>query len=270
MKMKFFLKNVPPISARQAVANAITNIGETITVDEITPTGPAATGPEKKQSFTAAPLSGEAHASLVWLPMSRTNARLCWSVRLIGILEDFRTLVDASSGEVLVRQNQTCNYTDASYRVYTSDSPSPFSPGWQTPSSGQPAVVDRQLITLPALSAVASPNGWINDGDNQTIGNNVDASLNRNPQIPNPTPRPQGSPSRVFDFTLDLTQEPNNYENAAVANLFYRCNWMHDRLYELGFTEAAGNFQQLISGGGELEPGSDSRVRPVRSRRPLS
>ena len=57
-------------------------------------------------------------------------------------------------------------------------------------------------------------------------------------------PRPQGSPFRVFDFPMDLTtQDPTNYSPAAVVQLFYLCNWYHDKLYELGFTEAAGNFQ---------------------------
>jgi uncharacterized repeat protein (TIGR01451 family) len=34
--------------------------------------------------------------------------------------------------------------------------------------------------------------------------------------------------------------------------LFYLCNWIHDRLYELGFTEAAGNFQSNNFGRGGL------------------
>src|SRR5207253_10294109 len=39
------------------------------------------------------------------------------------------------------------------------------------------------------------------------------------------------------------TQAPSTYRDAAVTQLFYWCNFMHDKLYELGFTEAAGNFQ---------------------------
>ena len=34
--------------------------------------------------------------------------------------------------------------------------------------------------------------------------------------------------------------------------LFYLCNWYHDKLYELGFTEAAGNFQINNFGRGGL------------------
>ena len=65
-------------------------------------------------------------------------------------------------------------------------------------------------------------------------------------------PRPQGSPWRVFDFTLYLSQNPSHYTNAGVVQLFYWNNWMHDQLYALGFTEAAGNFQSNNFGRGGL------------------
>jgi hypothetical protein len=58
-----------------------------------------------------------------------------------------------------------------------------------------------------------------------------------------PNFRPSGA-NRVFSFPLSLDDEPRQgYANAAVVQLFYWCNWMHDRLYDLGFTETAGNFQ---------------------------
>jgi hypothetical protein len=51
-------------------------------------------------------------------------------------------------------------------------------------------------------------------------------------------------PFRVFDFPMNLaTDSPATYGAAAATQLFYWNNWMHDRLYELGFTEEAGNFQ---------------------------
>src|SRR5262249_37592937 len=40
--------------------------------------------------------------------------------------------------------------------------------------------------------------------------------------------------------------------SAAVVQLFYLNNFMHDKLYELGFTEAAGNFQSNNFGRGGL------------------
>ena len=40
------------------------------------------------------------------------------------------------------------------------------------------------------------------------------------------------------------------YANASVTQLFYTANRYHDLLYELGFTEAAGNFETNNIGKG--------------------
>src|SRR4029077_11116217 len=91
------------------------------------------------------------------------------------------------------------------------------------------------------------------DGANETRGNNVDAHTDRNGDDAPDLPRPHGSPERVFDFSMDLSNDdPTNYSSAAVVQLFYLCNWMHDKLYALGFTEAAGNFQSNNFGRGGL------------------
>ncbi|MCX6928242.1 MAG: M36 family metallopeptidase, partial [Verrucomicrobia bacterium] len=137
--------------------------------------------------------------------------------------------------------------------MFTSDSPSPLSPGYPTPVTNQPPLVERTLVTLSALDTNASPAGWINDGGNETLGNNVDAHTDLNADDMPDLPRPQGSTFRVFDFPMDLTtQDPTSYSQAAVVQLFYLCNWYHDKLYELGFTEAAGNFQSNNFGRGGL------------------
>jgi hypothetical protein len=165
----------------------------------------------------------------------------------------FRMLVDAQTGEIWVRQCLTAYISNASYRVYTSDSPSPFSPGLSSPGSYQPMLVAPLLVTLPALDTNASPSGWIDDGVNETRGNNVDAHTDRNADDQPDLPRPQGSPFRVFDYPPDLNQDPTNYGAASVVQLFYLCNWMHDRLYQLGFSETAGNFQNSNFGRGGAE-----------------
>ena len=207
----------------------------------MTAVGQPATSPEKSWKFNAPFLLGEGEAKLTWLPVDHEKLRLCWDIVLTSRSrrEMFRVLVDAHSGEVLVRHRLTQYISDATYNVFTSDSPSPFSPGDSTPQSTQPLVVSRNLVTLPALSTNASPNGWIDDGVNQTLGNE--------PWMPTPIgititcrtrPGRQGSPFRVFNFPMDLTtQDPTNYVQAAVVQLFYWNNWMHDELYELGFTE---------------------------------
>jgi len=242
--------DAPTFAAEEAIRLAAQNLGENyeeVTVSSLT----AVAGHQKKQSFSSARLRGETHVQLVWLPVDG-SLELCWQVVLTARVrpEMYLSLVSANTGEVMVRRCLTAYITDASYRVYTSDSPSPFSPGYPGPAFTQPPLTNRTLVTTPALNTNASPNGWINDGANETLGNNVDAHLDRNDDDQPDLPRPQGNPNRVFDFPLDLGQSPNSYGNAAVVNLFYWNNFMHDKSYELGFTEAFGNFQQDNFGKG--------------------
>ena len=168
------------------------------------------------------------------------------------------TSAQVRSLQVNLANSRSFNFGDqpASYRVYTGDSPSPFSPGWPTSQSGQPSLVNRSFETLISLNSTASPNGWIDDDVNETRGNNVDAHLDANDDDQPDAPRPQGSPFRVFDFSIDLTKEPNSYSRVSVTQLFYWCNFAHDKMYELGFTEAAGNFQNNNFGRGGA--GSDA------------
>ncbi|EDY18001.1 peptidase M36 fungalysin [Chthoniobacter flavus Ellin428] len=250
----------PPIDAPAAVSRAAANIGVPIAPQQ-TGSAPLPTGAEKKQSLAAPGLS-DVVAKLSWLPMDTATARLSWDVTLMSTAgkEMYQVLVDAQTGEVLLRRSLTADISNASYRVYADstslqpfDSPTPMSPGLSTPGSAQPAAATRNLITTPALDNTASPNGWIDDGGTATYGNNVDAHLdtgNTNPTYGTGTHAT--SATRNFDFTLDLTQDPTTYQNAILTSLFYACNYYHDKLYELGFTESAGNFQQNNFGKGGL------------------
>lgn len=243
----------PIVSARQALALAARNVGEKIEAEALVPFGNTVPGAEQRQKFSASVFKGEADVKLIWLPMDKDTLRLCWDVVLMSKArgEMYRVLVDVRNGDVLLRRCLTSYISDASYRVWTSDSPSPFSPGWTTPTNLQPAIVARTLVTLPAMNTNASPEGWIPDGNNETLGNNVDAHTDWNNDDIADLPRPHGSPNRVFDFPIDLsTQDPTNYAAATVVQLFYLCNWYHDKLYELGFTESAGNFQSSNFGRG--------------------
>lgn len=242
----------PAISAAEAIANASKDVGSGLSPSELKKTDSPA-GATQQQRFKAPPaLKGEAVAELVWLPMSGTEVRLAWQVLFTdGIRSEmFQSIVDAQSGEVIVRRCLTEYISDATYNVYTGDSPSPFSPGHSIPNTAQPPLIPRTLVVTNAVSVTASPNGWINDGDTETLGNNVDAHLDADDDNVPDLPRPNGGAGRVFNFPLDLAQEPTTYGDAAVVQLFYWNNWFHDKLYELGFTEAAGNFQSDNFGRG--------------------
>lgn len=247
----------PPISSATALSKAAASVGDTVSAEQVATMG-AVAGAEKNQKLSVPGLS-DTQASLTWVPMSEKELRLGWDVVLMStrLGEMFRIVVDAQTGEALIRQSLTNYISDATYRVFARagskqpyDSPTPFSPGHSSPSSIQPPGVTRELVTIDALDTTASPNGWIDDGGTQTLGNNVDAhtdtDANNSPDLPRPT-----SATRTFDFTMDLaTQAPSSYKNASVTHLFYLCNWIHDRFYELGFTESAGNFQTNNFGRG--------------------
>ena len=239
------------LAPQEAVRRAAVNLGEPLD-HEVCRLLEGPTGPARGHRFKAGHLPGEATAQLVWLPLGRQQLRLCWETVATRPYrgETFRVWVDAETGQTLVRHGLTFDVSEATYRVYTSDSPSPFSPAYPTPTTMQPPFVDRTLLTFSSLSTNASPLGWIANGDNGTRGNNVDAYLDRNADNQPDLPRLQGSPFRVFDFPLDLSQDPASYGEASTVQLFYWCNYIHDRVYDLGFTEAAGNYQKDNLGRG--------------------
>lgn len=240
----------PAIDAKRAVSEAAKTVGENLPPARVAEAGEAE-GPASKQKFKSVPLL-DISTEKVWLPVDETALKLAWEVIFTSKArgEMFRAIIDAADGTPLVLQGLTEYLTDASYRVYTSDSPSPFSPGNQTPVTTQPPVVQRTLVTTGAMDTTASPNGWIDDGVNELRGNNVDAHTDRDANNVPDTPRPVGSPFRVFDFPVDLNQDPSTYTAAATTDLFYWNNLIHDRFYQLGFTEAAGNFQNNNFGRG--------------------
>ena len=128
----------------------------------------------------------------------------------------------------------------------------------------------RQLITNPEattalapLVVAASPNGWHNT--NNTIGggttttqfpitrgNNVyakdDIDGNNTGGV---SPSGGTYPNLTFDFSYGGNgDQPSTYLNAAVTNLFYQNNIMHDLWYQYGFNEANRNFQAVNYGRG--------------------
>ena len=116
----------------------------------------------------------------------------------------------------------------------------------------------RTIVDDPA-HFIASPYGW-HDTDavagpefTVTRGNNVHAYTDHNNDgIPDPGSDPDGGPGLDFSYPVDLTQHPHTYANAAVTNLFYWNNIVHDLTHEYGFTEEAGNFQVNNYGRGGL------------------
>lgn len=246
-----------PVTQADAISLAAANLGDEVAAADVKPSAPAQ-GAERRQPFVAPGLS-DVQAGLAWLPMTADSMRLTWDVTLMSLRqrEMFRVLVDAKSGETLVLRGLTNDISPATYNVYAdpatfkpAHNPAPMVPGLASPGNAQGTAITRHAVTLDAIHAVASPNGWINDGGTETLGNNVDAHTDLDSNNISDLPRPNGGAARVFDFPLNLAQSPSAYRDAAVTQLFYYCNFMHDKLYELGFTESAGNFQTNNFGRG--------------------
>lgn len=193
--------------------------------------------------------------SLLWYPLDMISAVKAWDMYLDAGHETHRLIVRADTGEVVKDINLTWSLDPITFNVYTNESPTPFSPGTTSPTNFVPPQVSRAFVTLSALDTNASPAGWIADGENNTKGNNTDAFADwDDDDAPDPArPRPTGSPYRVFDAPLYLTNPPGAYVDAAVIQAFYLVNMFHDRLYALGFDEGAGNFQQSNFGRGGRE-----------------
>ncbi|MBM3846997.1 MAG: hypothetical protein FJ405_12020, partial [Verrucomicrobia bacterium] len=245
------LKN-PPVSAESAIGMAATSIGEDSS--GLSSLSALEQGSALPQQYQAPGIPGVITASLVWLPLTRNAITLCWKIELTRRQggERYQVLIDARSGLLMLRRCLTVYLQPATYEVFTSDSPTPLSPAYCEPTSRQPATVRREVITLSALSTNASPLGWIANNLNETRGNNVEAHLDHNADDYPDLPRPRGSPARVFRPPLDFRKIPEHNADAAVVQLFYWCNWMHDQLYDLGFTESAGNYQKDNFGRGGL------------------
>lgn len=115
----------------------------------------------------------------------------------------------------------------------------------------------RTLLIDPS-DPVASPFGWhdtngvLGADTNQSVGNNVSAQEDRDANNTGGTRAT--SAALNFDFAVDPTLEPTTTNNqlAAITNLFYLNNKIHDVAYRYGFTEAAGSFQTNNYGKGGL------------------
>lgn len=249
--------NIPAetLDAAEALKAAAQDAGVTILTP---PVAGAAAGTEEKTTWTVGPEFDTwipVTTRKVYFAMTREDVRPAYVVIVptVGVGHTYETVIDATTGGVLWRQNYLAWDTTqpVTYRVYTGDSPAPGSPGPVTNNGTQFPFVLRDLVTYtPAMVIAQSPNGWIPDGGTETVGNNVDAYLDSaNDNAMNAGDRATESASRTYDFAMALngtnmpTDEPLVYRDAAITNAFVLCNSYHDRLRAMGFNEAAGNFQ---------------------------
>ena len=180
-------------------------------------------------------------------------------------------VISAKNGKVLFRHNLTADATAFSYRVWA-ETAAPYLPypGPQgrngtphptgAPDGYQGPFVSPNVVTLvnalPSTS-VAVNDPWLPDAATVTTGNNVDAyaDLGAPDGYNTGDLRPTTTSPNTFDRIYDTAQDPqagNTQIQAAVTQLFYMNNWLHDWYYDNGFDEAAGNAQNDNFGRGGI------------------
>jgi uncharacterized repeat protein (TIGR01451 family) len=247
------------ISAAQAVALGAESVGVALNPADLVLKESSPDG--SYFIFEPGPFADDIKVELTYFPVDSGIVTPSWSMTLWQETPAYYTLIDAEGGELLWQKNITDQQTQsATYSVYDGDSPAPISPSNALPGLNvQGAQIPRSNITLISEGASFNNLGWMTNGVNTTTGNNVDAGLDiAAPNGIDPVAtgsRPIGSPFRVFNFDYNPapglpgalgSNDPANtaYRMGVVTNLFFWTNRYHDRLYQLGFTEAARNFQQ--------------------------
>jgi extracellular elastinolytic metalloproteinase len=214
-------------------------------------------------------------------PRPDGSVRLAWTLTLAppASSDHWNYRIDAQTGAVLAKFNNTLYCTaGASMPVVApaceeEKNTAPENTPSEKPLSAaasyrvfalpleSPAQGNRTLVTEPQNAA--SPFGWhdINGVPgaeyNYTRGNNTwtyDDSSNQNSG--SEAKSVSGGTNMLFDFPLDASAAPAQNRDAALTNLFYMTNTMHDMLYTYGFDEQAGNFQTSNYGkpGFERDP----------------
>ncbi|MCC7507541.1 MAG: M36 family metallopeptidase [Saprospiraceae bacterium] len=206
------------------------------------------------------------------------TVRLAWRVEIaqINTADHWNMRVDAQTGEILEKDNYTV-YCRAGHVHHggtaeactdEASAPAPALKAQQPPVVADetynvfalpvesPAHGPRSLVVNPA-NPVASPYGWLDvNGEagaeyNYTRGNNVWAyDDSSNDGVGSEAESASGGANLVFDHPYDAQLEPEGNLDAAVTNLFYMNNMMHDITYLYGFDEKAGNFQLNNYGNG--------------------
>lgn len=211
------------------------------------------------------------------------NVRLAWDMVIDPRKDSDRwsMRIDALTGEVLQQENWTiyCNHVQDTYHNHDAscrEKPAGLGSIRETLTAQSAAVSmlaeddaqynvfavptespahgDRVMVQNPAWLP-ASPYGWHDtdgvDGPEYTItrGNNTWAWEDRDDNQSSAGDEPDGGEDLIFDYFYSNDAEPTEYIDAAVTNLFYMVNVMHDFAFANGMTTDEGSFQENNYGG---------------------
>ena len=165
----------------------------------------------------------------------------------------FAWVLAADDGRILYRANltanETFNYRSGRRRPATSSrstADTDFTPHpTGAPGGPEPTFVAPNLVSMDAFNV--HTDSWLPDGATETNGNNVDAYTDHDDNdFDAGDLRATVTSPNTFDRVYDVAAEPLasvEQSMAAVTELFYVTNWLHDYWYDSGFDEVAGNAQ---------------------------
>jgi len=205
--------------------------------------------------------------------------RLCWDLSILpnDNAHWWSVRLDAQTGEILsvIDWTNTCEFGHEEGEHFHDHGPlaeaeehmelfaAPTPPAPMPPANTYTVFPDpiespshgvRSAVTNP-WNLTASPFGWHDTNgaagaeSTETRGNNVNAQEDQNGNN-GAGNAPDGGPTLEFNFPLNLNAAPATYEDAALTNLFFWNNRIHDVLYIYGFDEVSGNFQENNYGNG--------------------
>ncbi|OAB78878.1 M36 family metallopeptidase [Cochleicola gelatinilyticus] len=269
------------LSAAQAVVSAASKLGYSITEDlNILATESA----RNRVTLSGGGMSqNDIVAQLMYAANSEGALVLAWNFSIDAINDThwWSLRVDANSGEIVSKNDliSSCgldhdhsnDVSELDYNANLYDIPNYKTTVRETTLGcnecyevialpfESPYYAARSIENQPA-NTTASPFGWHDidgvDGAEFTVtrGNNANAYEDGD----NVGFQPDGGANLEFTgYPFDLIySNTNQYESAAITNLFYWNNVIHDVMYQYGFDEESGNFQENNYGNGGA--GSDS------------
>jgi hypothetical protein len=186
--------------------------------------------------------------------ISATDGRVLWQAPL--------TATDSYNYRVWAEPTGNHTPTDGPLADYT-----PHPSG--KPDGKSPGFIEPILVAVEGMNkhVDGTSDPWLDPGATYTFGNNVHAYSDRDNGVDDAgvaqddgydegDVRADTTSDKTFDRVYDVTKAPNastDQIKAAVTQIFYVTNWLHDYFYDSGFDEASGNAQARNFGRGGQE-----------------
>ncbi|NRB23899.1 rhombosortase-dependent M36 family metallopeptidase [Shewanella sp.] len=177
--------------------------------------------------------------------------------------EFYSFVIDANTNEVLFKHNLTSEDSAFDYRVYADETGVPWdSPhGNVIPATSADQVDSTEYLEAPMVTMTHGPistkDAWLAEDATTTSGNNVNAYVDAIAPdgFTNGDFTAEVTSGNTFDYKYTTSEPESSVGNrkAAIVNLFYINNYLHDTFYDHGFDEASGNAQALNYDRGGVE-----------------